>query len=481
MLPRGAAGGLQRVPRALGAMRQREVWGGVVLPLLTRRWTSLVPTSSSLAALARKERTARLEEEAERIEQAPGETTLAYHRRLCARRAAARRRAYSDESALPGGTLLEKLLLKSPSRAAYPRLLAEPVNFMVGFRRFPQPAEATPQEAANVQELELLSAEELDALVCECLTSEFFSGAEGPLGLKLLASLACALPGLVRRGQSLPRGRQAAVALRRLAPSHSRLPVPEALVYALAMELCAAGLWIEALAVILSHHGYLRPSELLRLTWAQVCPGVARAGTHVMSLVLHPSEQAVSSKVGEFDESSFVDLKWLEQVLGVLKLERPAQSLVVPHSLAHLDGALGDAAARLGMTSALGAVTMYRFRQSGPSADYALSRPERGTAEPVARRDRGLLARVARRGHVPSARLPECRRSAEDAPYILGLFRSGVQVARAAARQGCRAVGVDVEKGTAFDLRSRDLQRQCRGAIMAHRVLSVHIAPPPYG
>lgn len=53
-----------------------------------------------------------------------------------------------------------------------------------------------------------------------------------------------------------------------------------------------------------------------------------------MSLVLHPAEEQVSSKLGEFDESLMVDLPWLEDVLMSQKLVQRDRDMVIPKALA---------------------------------------------------------------------------------------------------------------------------------------------------
>lgn len=219
---RDVDGGLRRQPPAPGAPRQRGVWGGVVLPLLALQlgFRHAGPVRTSSAEVA-----GRLQEEAKQTEQALGRPSS----RLtdgCASAARQRAAVSTEAKRRSRAGLLEKLLVKTPSRVAYLRMLAELVNFMLGSPVFTGAPKVSMQESAIVEHLRRFLLTKIDAVVCEYLTAECFSGAEGPLGFKLLVALAWAMPGEVKRAHSLLRVRQAAVALRRLAPGHSRLPLP---------------------------------------------------------------------------------------------------------------------------------------------------------------------------------------------------------------------------------------------------------------
>lgn len=136
--------------------------------------------------------------------------------------------------------------------------------------------------------------------------------------------------------------------------------------FALNMELLSSGQRAAALGVVLAHHAYLRPSELLLFQWQHVCPP-GRA-----SAVLHPRGDGISSKVRELDETLNVDLQWVVNVLGRSKQVRPSAETLVPQMFCRLN--LHAAALRLNVPRFVGDITMYRMMHSGSSADYAAQR-----------------------------------------------------------------------------------------------------------
>ncbi|CAK0838220.1 unnamed protein product [Prorocentrum cordatum] len=149
-----------------------------------------------------------------------------------------------------------------------------------------------------------MSAVSLDAAVAEHLNEEFFEGATGGEGGRLLAALSWAFASVGKQACNLPRARTCSAALRRLALGESRLPVPESLLFVVANELIAQGKLQQGVAVLAAHHCYLRPGELSRTTWGMIHPPVSASGPGAtVTIVLHPFELGVSSKVGEFDET----------------------------------------------------------------------------------------------------------------------------------------------------------------------------------
>ena len=66
---------------------------------------------------------------------------------------------------------------------------------------------------------------------------------------------------------------------------------------------------------------HLRPGELMTLTVAQLTPPTIGAGVDAWSVVLHPREFMVSSKVHEYDDGLLLDgplATWLGEIAAVL-------------------------------------------------------------------------------------------------------------------------------------------------------------------
>ena len=272
-----------------------------------------------------------------------GESNSIFFDRRRMEKADRRTRVYGEVEALPGQTKLETSLVNPQTQL--------------------------------LSQMEALPRDLLDNLIAEYLNEEFFEGGDGGLGSRLIAAVSWALPSLARGAATLPRSRTAAVAFKRLAPGTSRLPVPESLVFGIAMVLAAQGRWTGAVSVMLAHHLYLRPSELGRLTWSMVVfPPPKSLDSKFPTVTLHPLEGGVASKTREYDESMMIDWVWLGEVLRKEKPRHKGSDSVLNLSTTELNSWLSEAAAIMKLPFDLGPITMYRFRHSGPSADYASQR-----------------------------------------------------------------------------------------------------------
>ena len=286
-----------------------------------------------------------------------------------ARRAQRRQTTLVSAHALPGRTMLETAGIGAATRRAYLHLLGRLAMFMGMPGR---PSITATECVARTAEIvrKFRQAKDLDDLVAQYLDDHFFSGGDGAQGSRLLAALTWAVPDLAR-GPCLPRARQAAVALRRLAPPKSRLPIPESLLYAVAEWLMKRDLAQTGLAVLLAHHAYLRPAELARITWSDISPPPSHSSKEaVVVLTLHPLEKGISSKGREFDECVDIDLAWLARLLEKLKARRPPSELLLPGGHVKLAKLLAEAGEALLVSKAIGKLTPHRLRHSGPSADW---------------------------------------------------------------------------------------------------------------
>ena len=93
------------------------------------------------------------------------------------------------------------------------------------------------------------------------------------------------------------------------------------------MERLEAGCWAMAAWALATFHCYLRPSELRRVTRDMVVAPTLGTRISAWAIVLHPSEEQVSSKTREFDETVVFDqpaFQFLDDVLAFLKREAPA-------------------------------------------------------------------------------------------------------------------------------------------------------------
>ncbi|CAK0867888.1 unnamed protein product [Prorocentrum cordatum] len=173
--------------------------------------------------------------------------------------------------------------------------------------------------------------DETDFVVASWMDQEYTFGELAQRGTKGLAAVKYFRPQFAKSGGlSLPRSAQALKGWKRLAPGRARLPLPWEVVALIALELLLTGYWAMAAWTIITFHCYLRPSELQRVTAEMLAPPVP--GTHVgnWAIVLHPSEEEISSKTREFDETVVFDLplfRFLVPVLAYLKRETPARAL----------------------------------------------------------------------------------------------------------------------------------------------------------
>ncbi|CAK0839605.1 unnamed protein product, partial [Prorocentrum cordatum] len=170
--------------------------------------------------------------------------------------------------------------------------------------------------------------DETDFVVASWMDQEYSFGELAQRGTKGLAAVKYFRPQFAKSGGlSLPRSAQALKGWKRLAPGRARLPLPWEVVALIALELLLTGFWAMAAWTIITFHCYLRPSELQRVTAEMLVPPVP--GTHAANwaIVLHPSEEEISSKTREFDETVVFDLPlfhFLVPVLSYLKRETPA-------------------------------------------------------------------------------------------------------------------------------------------------------------
>ncbi|CAE7231430.1 gag-pro-pol [Symbiodinium sp. CCMP2456] len=221
-----------------------------------------------------------------------------------------------------------------------------------------------------------LPAYEVDTSLSHVLDELFNEGEDLSMGQYMVAAVLYKLPYLKSPKQVLlPFVKQSLQGWKRLDPPKSRLPLPWEIVCLLAIMALAMGEVEIAMFMLVSFVCYLRPGEAGRLRVGDLVPPVGTIKS--WSLVLHPEEESVSSKTGEFDETILFDLPEIEFVaVGLhlhLNLAKRAKSdsmfTVTPPMVGGFMRSQGD---KLGITAKIGDVHPYRLRHGGPSRDIAL-------------------------------------------------------------------------------------------------------------
>ena len=161
----------------------------------------------------------------------------------------------------------------------------------------------------------------------------------------------------------------------RRSPGNTRQPLPEPVVFALAGRMAGflgsgeLGRNV-ALCVVIAHHLYLRPGELARIRWEWIVPAAtgSRECGRQCSVILHPSEELVPSKVGLYDETLLVDRPELTLVLKAFRLRHHSGPLLLL-PINKINAIWRRGASELQLEHSIGIPHPYALRHSGPSAD----------------------------------------------------------------------------------------------------------------
>jgi hypothetical protein len=204
------------------------------------------------------------------------------------------------------------------------------------------------------------------------LDNKFFDGDPSAEGSKDLAAMGYVSPLLTRGAPELTRAHDACRGWRKLAPQKTRLPLPLGLTCALINQMMKANQAVQAEALAVTFAFYLRPSVTLGLRVEDVVPPPrgARGAKRKWSLILHPQECEIPSKVGLFDEAMLLDnpeFMFLGKVLAARARASPGGSPMFP--VRHLAWAqsLADAAAQLGLEGRGKVPVLYQLRHGGAS------------------------------------------------------------------------------------------------------------------
>ncbi|CAK0839946.1 unnamed protein product, partial [Prorocentrum cordatum] len=325
-----------------------------------------------------------------------------------------------------------------------------------------------------------------DAALVEWLNEQFFEGEPLATGAKMLAALGHLLPGVSRGALELRRSRRALQGWRRHNPSSSRLPLPWPVVAALVKEMHAQGQLAAAGATLVAFVLLLRPAETLRLAGGCLVAPVRGGGRsrRKWSVVLHPQERGVTSKVGAQDECMVFDNPEFDLVLPLLEWllkSVPFGKPLFPLSAAQWQEALGAAARR--RFPSLAAPTLYQLRHGGASHE-ALAQFR--SSEDLMRRGRWHSQRSVKRyekGRAHPRRVPfaDIPRLAGAKGFALEIFAGSGRLShcwRQQAPWGLPIFEIDVGFHSSHDLSRRAAQRLILGWIRSGCCKAIWLGTP---
>ena len=200
----------------------------------------------------------------------------------------------------------------------------------------------------------------------------------------MIASVKFHLPQLKSARQTcLPESQQSLRGWRKLDPPKSPLPLPWEAVCLMSKFMVGHNMVQEAMMMLLSFVGYLRPGELTEIRVQGFIPPVTtcRGSLKHWSLVLHPLEQGVASKTEEYDETLIFDLPYnnvvnvvAQAVFRIRQLHlKEASQLVFDKDIPRLRACMQRASEKCGL-EILGDPHSYRLRHGGASRDLTKKR-----------------------------------------------------------------------------------------------------------
>ena len=166
-------------------------------------------------------------------------------------------------------------------------------------------------EAEGIR-VEEYDSEKFEQVLLEWADCQFNDGKPPEMGTTLCAAVKALYPRYSKSGDlKLPRFSRALAGWSKLMPGESRWPVPWPLVAAAAVWLARRKKTQEALALVLSFSGYLRPGEMMTLRVMDlVAPPAYDDGRGHWSLLIRPAGRGRSTKTGTFDDSIILDSEY---------------------------------------------------------------------------------------------------------------------------------------------------------------------------
>lgn len=222
----------------------------------------------------------------------------------------------------------------------------------------------------------------------------------------------------VAKSLFLPCAKEALASWKRHFPGSMQLPVPEEIIFDLAVSIGNSRLDV-ALLMLLQFDACLRPSEALQLCKAHVVPPVG-GRYNKWAIIVKLSEMKERTKTGTADDSVVVgDLKDRSYMGGVMSFlySQPGDALFPDVSLAQYERLLSSACVEMGYSAVI--VQPHILRHSAASNDFFFKRRDlrevqkRGrwqARKSVSRYEKsGLMQRQWK--HAPKHRMKEIQNS----------------------------------------------------------------------
>jgi hypothetical protein len=213
---------------------------------------------------------------------------------------------------------------------------------------------------------------EVDSALVEFLEILFFEGEHASVGRQTLAAWLHAFPQFGSRGSfDLPRSWRAVAGWEKLDPAWPRVPATWEHVCGVAARMAFHGQRNMAVLTLTAFDIYSRPSEILRITPADVTAPVPNSVFTTASVRLNSRAAGVPSKTNTFDDTVAVSER--RRAVSQLLLDETQnaralkQDRVFPHSQASWNAMLKKCSEELGLP----AITGYNMRHGGASADAA--------------------------------------------------------------------------------------------------------------
>lgn len=211
---------------------------------------------------------------------------------------------------------------------------------------------------------------QIDAALAHFFQDLFLDGEGVGVGNYVLAAVVFLTNNL--SAEQLPRARKCLKGWKKLAPPGSRLPLPRAVIALIIHDLVRRDKWRVGVGCMAATECYLRPGELVHVQMRDWVPPsrLQVAGLKQWSLLLHPLERQVASKVGSYDDTVLLDKPHhlpLTVALGLLKSRLQPTDTLIGISGAELERQVKLSAQNVGVGTL--SVVPYMFRHSGASHD----------------------------------------------------------------------------------------------------------------
>ena len=148
---------------------------------------------------------------------------------------------------------------------------------------------------------------QVDVTMVEFLDQLFLEGEDVAVGQRVVAAWGWTHPSFTKQGDHrLPRAAKALAGWRKIAPGHTRQPMPWMYCALLVTKLLEIGFLATARALMLMFWAYLRPGEALTLKEADLVRPSRMCRHYAVNL--HAQSRGEQSKVGLSDESLLLDM-----------------------------------------------------------------------------------------------------------------------------------------------------------------------------